>query len=293
LTQAVPECYALVERGGQLFYMKYLYAIVIVITLVTVSLTGYFYFKTEASAGARATETLAGLEVSRIEELNASISQLRADMLALREQANQQALEIARFRINSDRMEDIRAALKGLESFSGRATASEPVPDAFGASTAGQPANAEAPVTNSALALFRNQEFAILFAARVEDIINLVEHKKLEEEFRKKVEEQHQRNNQRIEDFAKKQSLNDYQKTELIRIVADRLEQIRGLSAPVLYGTESGTALTPEQLSEREAAIISDNNEKIKSILSIQQYEQYKKDAFYLTGTGRATSRAR
>ena len=139
--------------------------------------------------------------------------------------------------------------------------------------------------------VFQNPEFAKLFVGKVEEAIKIIEEKQRAEQVKRNAEQLQKRITQRIDEFAKAQNLNDYQKQELTKIISDRAAKSLELFAQMRQNSDSGQQLSPEQMRAQMDTIRTESNEKVKQVLLPNQYEEYQKVENSITGNGRGMGR--
>jgi len=250
--------------------MKYLLILVACIALASIGFTGYLYLNPECLLGSLPKNQPSN-QVSASggnEEFNARIKQLQDELFNIRNIANQQALDIAKLTANNSRIDDIYRKLKEFQAGS-----------------------AEAFSGNFSPELFQNPEFAKLFVGKVEEAIKIIEEKQRAEQVKRNAEQLQKRITQRIDEFAKAQNLNDYQKQELTKIISDRAAKSLELFAQMRQNSDSGQQLSPEQMRAQMDTIRTESNEKVKQVLLPNQYEEYQKVENSITGNGRGMGR--
>src|SRR3989339_230700 len=202
--------------------MKYLLILVACIALASIGFTGYLYLNPECLLGSLPKNQPSN-QVSASggnEEFNARIKQLQDELFNIRNIANQQALDIAKLTANNSRIDDIYRKLKEIQAG---------LPNAGKSGVANDPASPE---------LFQNPEFAKLFVGKVEEAIKIIEEKQRAEQVKRNAEQLQKRITQRIDEFAKAQNLNDYQKQELTKIISDRAAKSLELSAQMRQNSD-------------------------------------------------------
>ncbi|HLD36547.1 MAG TPA: hypothetical protein VJC37_07475 [Planctomycetota bacterium] len=271
--------------------MKYLLILVACIALASIGFTGYLYLNPECLLGSLPKNQPSN-QVSASggnEEFNARIKQLQDELFNIRNIANQQALDIAKLTANNSRIDDIYRKLKeiqaGLPNAGKSGVANDPAAPEF------QAGSAEAFSGNFSPELFQNPEFAKLFVGKVEEAIKIIEEKQRAEQVKRNAEQLQKRITQRIDEFAKAQNLNDYQKQELTKIISDRAAKSLELSAQMRQNSDSGQQLSPEQMRAQMDTIRTESNEKVKQVLLPNQYEEYQKVENSITGNGRGMGR--
>ena len=193
--------------------MKYLLIIVAGIAFVSAGLTGYLYlnpgFLVDSQRAKSAVSPAA--PSSEMQALNDRVKQLQDELLTLKVALHQQSLDLAKFTANNSRIDDFYAKLKEIQALlpnSGKSTG----PDITAAPEL-QASSSGLLSGNFSPELFQNPEFAKLFVAQVEEAIKIIEEKDRAEQRKRMAEQAQKRMTQRIEEFAKAQNLNDFQKT--------------------------------------------------------------------------------
>jgi len=272
-------------------YMKYLLIIVACIALTSAGLTGYLYLNPGFlvdSPRNNPTAISPGALSGEMQELNARIKQLQGELSNLKIAINQQANDMAQLTANNSRIDDFYKKLKEIQASlpgAGKAGVSD-------IQTAPElQASASGPVTGSfSPELFQNPEFAKLFVGQVEEAIKQIEEKQRAEQAKRIAEQIQKRIAQRIEEFAKAQSINDYQKQELSKILVDRITKSQELFTQMRLGSDPDQSPSPEQMRVQMETLRTESNEKVKQILLPNQYEEYQKIENSLTG-GRGMGR--
>lgn len=266
--------------------MKYLMIITAVIALASAGFTGYLYLNQAGLAGAPGHTPTAiaspNAPAGEMAELTARVKQLQDELLALKKSVNQQANDMAQLTANNSRIDDFYKKLKELQAMltgPGKpgATGSQTGPE-FQAGAPGEFTGSFSPE------LFQNPEFAKLFVAQVESAIKQIEEKERAEQAKRITEQIQKRLAQRIEEFAKAQNLNDYQKQELSKILTDRVAKSQELFAQMRPGLDSDQPSSPDQMRAQMETLRTESNEKVKQILLPNQYEEYQKIENRLTG---------
>jgi hypothetical protein len=269
--------------------MKYLMIIVAGIAFASAGLTGYLYLNSGRLIDApRQTPTTIspGAPSGEMQELNSLIKQLQDELLNLRIAVNQQANDMAQLTANNSRIDDFYKKLKELQAM---------LTGAGKSGVSANPATPELQVSASGVftgsfspELFQNPEFAKLFVVQVEAAIKQIEEKQRAEQAKRIAEQIQKRMAQRIEEFAKAQNLNDYQKQELSKILADRVaksqELFTQMRSPNAVTSDSDQPPSPEQMRTQMDTLRAESNEKVKQILLPNQYEEYQKIENRLTG---------
>ena len=266
--------------------MKYLLIIVGIIAFVSAGLTGYLYINPGFLADYQRNQSDTS---DQIQELNARIKQLQDELFNVKNIANQQGLAIAKMTVNNSRIDDFYAKLKEFQmSVPEQANPSAP---SVQSSPEFQASLSKALAGTFTPEFFQNPEYAKLFVAKVEEAIKVIEEKQQEERVARMAEQAQKRIAQRIDEFAKAQNLNDYQKQELTKIISDRAAKSLELFAQMRQNSDSGQQLSPEQMRAQMDTIRTESNEKVKQVLLPNQYEEYQKVENSITGNGRGMGR--
>lgn len=265
--------------------MKYLLIIVAVIALASAGLTGYLYINPDYLAVSQPISREVCPITPGTDELKANIKQLQDELFKVQNLASQQALDIAQLKSNSARIDDFYAKLKELQlSLSG---VGKPGPDGKTVSPEIQAGIAEALAGTFTPEFFQNPEYAKLFVAKVEEAMKIIDEKERAEQVKRRTEQLQKRIAQRIDEFAKAQNLNDFQKTELTRIVDERLKKTQDLFSQMRPVDGVEQQFNPEDMRAKMDALRTESNEKVKQVLLPAQYEEYQKVESSLTGGGR------
>ena len=264
--------------------MKYLLIIVAGIAFVSAGLTGYLYlnpgFLVDSQRAKSAVSPAA--PSSEMQALNDRVKQLQDELLTLKVALHQQSLDLAKLTANNSRIDDFYNKLKEIQTSlaaSGKSTGpdAQTTPELQASSSGALPGNFSPE-------LFQNPEFAKLFVAQVEEAIKIIEEKDRAEQRKRMAEQAQKRMTQRIEEFAKAQNLNDFQKTELTKIVDERLKKSQELFTQMRQPDNQDQPPDPDQMRAKMDTIRNESNEKVKQVLLPNQYEEYQKVENSLTG---------
>jgi hypothetical protein len=120
--------------------------------------------------------------------------------------------------------------------------------------------------------IFDDPQFAKVFYEEVIQAFKEMQKKEREEQMAQAKIQMQQRIAKRIEEFAKTASLNDYQQKEMTKILSE--SSSKGMD---LFSQMREENLSGEELRLKQESIRKEANEKIKMLVSPQQYEQYQK----------------
>lgn len=202
------------------------------------------------------------------------LNKLQSDLSELKGVLTQQSLAIKKLRedslTESSRIAGLEKKLQG-QNGSLNASNSGELPD--------QPTDpSELSYQGFSAELFKNPEFAKVFADQVTQVIKDKEKKDRDAQMQRIADAITQTIKTRIDEFAKAQNLNDFQQQELTRLVAERSSKTMALFAQMQdQGTSRDTIRTQMD------AIRNESDEKIKQVLQPQQFEEYQKIENQLT----------
>ena len=120
--------------------------------------------------------------------------------------------------------------------------------------------------------IFKDPAFAREFQKKVSETLNSIQQKQWQEQVKRINSQLQQMVNKNVDNFAKKQNLNDYQKTELNKILSDRNNQILDL-----YSKLHNNKVSPAAFIAGRNTAKNESNDKIRQILLPEQYGQYQK----------------
>jgi hypothetical protein len=122
--------------------------------------------------------------------------------------------------------------------------------------------------------LFNNPEFAKLFHDQVNQVIKDIQKEEQEARIQQANVQMQERMAKRIEDFAKAQNLNDFQKQEFTKILNEQISKSTELMTKM-----RNQELKQEDFRAQTTALRNESDEKIKQVLMPAQYDEYKKIA--------------
>jgi hypothetical protein len=130
------------------------------------------------------------------------------------------------------------------------------------------------PLLNQVLSgeLFSDPQFAKVFQEQVAEAVKNLQQKEREEQQKRFNEQLQQRLARRIEEFAKTLNLTEYQTQELSKSLTER-----GNKTIELFTKFRTQEISAEEFRTQRDTVRNETNEKIKSILLPDQYEQYLK----------------
>jgi len=251
--------------------------IVAVITIIVVGIGGYLYLRQNYSAPVNSADMQKMAEVQAL--LNQQLGKLQNDISHFQEIISQQSMSIQQLRednINAnaqvvklerkfdEAIAKLQQILAGNNNFAGTPNLLSPSDSHTSLS--------EPSLQGFSPELFKDPEFAKLFQDQVNQAIQDKEKKDREEQMSRFTDRIQEMVNRRVEEFAKAQNLNDFQKQELNKLVQERSSKTMELLAKMR--TQDAN---PEDLRAQQNTLRSENNEKIKQVLLPEQYEEYLK----------------
>lgn len=255
--------------------MKYLVIIIAVITLISAGLVAYLYLNPGYFNG----KTVSQLTSDEVNKLNSRINGLQKELTLLKDILTNQSLLIHELKVESK----LASAAKKLQPS---------LPENASGSNISNPQSVSDAKTNLtelsyqsfSPELFNNPEFAKLFHDRINQVVKEIQKEEQDARIQQMNARMQQRIARGIEEFAKAQNLNDYQKQEFTKIVTDRVNKTMELFSQM---RSSENAANPEESRTIMDTLRNESNEKVKQILLPQQYEEYKKIENQLSGGGR------
>jgi len=254
--------------------MKYLVIIITVVTLASAGAVAYLYIN-PGSLHSISNDKIGSQATSdQSKDLSSGLNKLQNELTNLKDVLARQSLSIQELSrqsgIDRDRIVSLEKKLQSLSSTpSGHhEEMSEPAKENNNGKTdlSGTSYQSFSPE------LFNNPEFAKLFRDKVDQAIKDIQQEERDARTKQMNEQAQQRIVRIIDGFAKAQNLNDYQKQELSKIITDRLNKNMELANQV-----RSPDANREELRTKMETLRNESNEKVKSILLPQQYEEYKK----------------
>lgn len=243
--------------------MKYLVVVIAVIALSSAGLLGYiclnpgFLIHTGSSGNQITSDELKNLDFR--------LNKLSNELTNLKDIINQQSLFIQKLK-----EDNLSTSLEKRIQSSGKQGSSD---ISIPLTTSDQQADSSGLQHQTfSTELFNNPEFAKIFHDKVGEVIKDIQQKEREEQMKRFSEQIQQMLTKRIDDFAKAQNLNDYQKQELNRIVSER-----STKTMELFSKMRNQEITFDKLRTDGESLRKESNEQVKQILLPQQYEEYSK----------------
>ncbi|MFH1230711.1 MAG: hypothetical protein V1709_04355 [Planctomycetota bacterium] len=244
--------------------MKYFIIIVACLAIVTMVVTGYFIIQEKPSS--QNGKMLPQTASNEITSLKSQIDKLQRELNESKDILSNQSLFMQRLKedILSDSVRIINLEKRGSigavnPSLQTKSEGKE------------QPAN---PLLNQTISseLFKDPQFARIFQEQVAEALKNIQQQQREEQAAKSNEQLRQRLSQRTEELAKSLNLNESQKQEFSNILTER-----GNKTIELLSQLQAQQLSSEEYRTKGEVLRNESNEKVKQILSSQQYEQYQK----------------
>lgn len=260
--------------------MKYLVIIIAVLTLVSAGAVGYLYLNPGYLVYSTPNEKIRSqLTSDQAKDLNSRLNKLQSELANLKDTVARQSLIIQELQVESK----LVSAGKILQPLSSE--------NKSGSNISNPQTSPDAKIDPAQLSyqsfspeLFNNPEFAKLFHDQVNQVIQDIRKEEQEARVQQINTQMQQRITRRIEEFAKAQNLNDYQKQELNKIVTDRFNKSMELLSQM---RSSENSANPEEARTKMDTLKNESNAKVQQILLPQQYEEYKKIENQLSGGGR------
>lgn len=120
--------------------------------------------------------------------------------------------------------------------------------------------------------IFKDPQFAKVFQKQVTEAVKTMQQKERKDQEEQAKEQMQQRLARRIDEFAKSANLNNYQQQEITKILSEGSNNSMDLLSRLRDQKISG-----EELRAKQESIRKESDEKIKLVLSSQQFEQYQK----------------
>jgi hypothetical protein len=256
--------------------MKYVISIVIACLAIGTVISGYFILSKNTGTGAQ-TSVQPTAEGTRI-------TKMQGELVELKETLDRQSVSLQK--LTEDNAAN-RAKITGLEQQLRNATAiiqallleKKGGEETAGSSESGPQSSNKTTALSATLLnqiasgeVFKDPQVAKAFQERVAEALKNIQQEEREAQRERFTQQMQQRLNRRIEDFATKQNLNDYQKQELVKALAEGNKQTMDLFTQV-----RDQKITLEQFTTQQDTIRKGVNASVQQVLSPQQYEEYKK----------------
>ena len=248
--------------------MKYLVIIIAIVTLASAGAVAYLYLNpgflhsiSSDKIGSQATS-------DQSKDLSSGLNKLQNELTNLKDTLAKQSLSIQELSrqsgIDRDRLVSLEKKLQSLvaenKGFKPQESPAEKT-DLSGT-----------PFQNFSPELFNNPEFAKLFRDQVDQAMKDIQKKEEETRMARFSERIQQMVARRIEEFAKTQNLNDYQKQEVNKILSERINKSMELANQM-----RSDKIEPEDFRTKMETLRTESNEKVKGILLPEQYVEYQR----------------
>jgi hypothetical protein len=253
--------------------MKYLVIVIAVVTLISAGSVAYLYLNpgylvhSNEKTGGQLTSDQAKDLSSRLNKLQNDLTNLKdiftRESLFIQQLKDDNILDKARIVNLEEKLQSLLSENKDDSSVSNPDTKTNPL---------------ESSLQSFPPELFNNPEFARLFHDQVNQVVKDIQKEERETLMNRFNEQEQQRTARRIDEFAKAQNLNDYQKQELNKIINERINKT------MVESSIMSSALNSEEHRTKMDTIKNESNEKVKQILLPQQYDEYKKIENRLVG---------
>jgi hypothetical protein len=247
--------------------MKYFIIIVVCLAIITMVVTGYFIIQGKSSP--QNGKILPQIASDEITSLKSKIDRLQRELNESKDILSKQSLFMQRLKedilsdsvriINLEKRDSISAVNPSLQT---KSEGKE------------QPVRSSNPLLNQTISseLFKDPQFARIFQEQVAEALKNIQQQQREEQAAKSNEQLRQRLSQRTEELVKSLNLNESQKQEFSNILTER-----GNKTIELLSQLQAQQLSSEEYRTKGEVLRNESNEKVKQILSQQQYEQYQK----------------
>lgn len=260
--------------------MKYLVIVIAVLTLVSAGSVGYLYLNPGYFVHSTPNDKMSSqLTSDQAKDLNSRLNKLQNELANLKDTVARQSIILQELQVESK----LVSAGKRLQVLSSENTS--------GSNISNQQSLPDAKTNPAQLSyqgfspeLFNNPEFAKLFHDQVNQVVQDIQKEEQEARIQQMNAQMQQRIVRRIDEFAKAQNLNDYQKQELNKIVTDRFNKSMELFSQM---RSSENSVNPDEARTKMDTLRNESNAKVQQILLPQQYDEYKKIENQLSGGGR------
>lgn len=251
--------------------MKYIVSVLVVVVIVNSAVAGYLLLKpgTNPISNNTAKSQVASDEIVN---LNFSLSKLQNVLSEMKDILAHQSVFIQK--LKEDNIADsarITQLENKIQTLSSDSKLSADLPD-LQKSAGPQTTIPELSYQKFSPELFKDPEFSKVFQAQVSQVIKDIEEQRRDTRDAQMEERRQQAITERISAFAKAQNLTGFQQEELTKIVSERANKEREL-----FTQMNSQETTPEELTTKRAVIVNESNEKVKQVLTPQQYEEYQK----------------